>query len=61
MTENPATTTSQLSDHRYVPYHFKGLTPEQKAQIEAERQRQLVDKKTLSQQEKEEERMWALQ
>ena len=28
MTENPATTTSQHAGHRYVPYHFKGLTPE---------------------------------
>jgi hypothetical protein len=28
MTENPNTTTSQLAQHRYVPYHFKGLTPE---------------------------------
>ena len=30
MTENPATTMSQLAEHRYVPYHFKGLRPDQK-------------------------------
>lgn len=29
MTENPATTTSQHAGHRYVPYHFKGLRPDQ--------------------------------
>jgi hypothetical protein len=28
MTENPGTTQSQLAEHRYVPYHFKGLTPQ---------------------------------
>jgi hypothetical protein len=29
MTENPGTTQSQLAGHRYVPYHFKGLRPDQ--------------------------------
>jgi len=28
MTENAATTMSQLAPHRYVPYHFKGLRPD---------------------------------
>lgn len=28
MTENPDTTQSQLGGSRYVPYHFKGLTPQ---------------------------------
>jgi len=37
MTEDPATTSSQHAGHRYVPYHFKGLRPDQKDQIEAER------------------------
>ena len=37
MTENAATTMSQLAPHRYVPYHFKNLRPEQVNQIEAER------------------------
>jgi predicted nucleic acid-binding Zn ribbon protein len=47
MTENPATTQSMHAQHRYVPYHFKGLTPEQKAQIEYERQQQLVEKQRI--------------
>jgi len=38
MTENAATTQSQLAPHRYVPYNFKGLRPEQVKGIEAERQ-----------------------
>ena len=49
MTENPMTTTSQLAVHRYVPYHFKGLRPDQVEQIEAERQQQLRDTKTEKQ------------
>ncbi len=35
MTENAATTTSQHAEHRYVPYHFKGLRPDQVQDIEA--------------------------
>ena len=34
MTENPAATKSVLSDSRFIPYNFKGLTPQQVAQIE---------------------------
>ncbi len=33
MTENPNTTMSQLAEHRYVPYHFKGLRPDQVEEI----------------------------
>ena len=29
MTENRETTTSMLAPHRFKPYHFKGLRPEQ--------------------------------
>jgi hypothetical protein len=61
MTENPATTTSMHGGHRYVPYHFKGLTPEQKASIIAEREQQLRDNRAQKAQETEEERQWALQ
>ena len=45
MTENPNTTTSQLAGHRYVPYHFKGLNPNQKEDIMATRQQQVQDNK----------------
>ena len=61
MTENPGTTQSHLGEHRYVPYHFKGLTPEQKAQIEYERQQQVYEKKQSDAMAKEEERQWAMQ
>lgn len=37
MTENPNTTQSKLAEHRYVPYHFKGLKPDTKEMIDAER------------------------
>ena len=45
MTENEATTKSQLAPHRFVPYHFKGLTKAQQDQIMAEREQQVVDSK----------------
>lgn len=37
MTENFNTTASQHADHRYVPYHFKALRPDQIADIDAQR------------------------
>lgn len=37
MTEARNTTSSQLAPHRYVPYHFKGLRPEQIEAIKQER------------------------
>ena len=61
MTENAFTTTSQLAGHRYVPYHFKGLRPEQVEDINAQRQQQVQENKMARQQQQEEERMWALQ
>ena len=36
MTENFATTKSMLADHRFKPYHFKGLRPDQIAGIKEE-------------------------
>ena len=38
MTENEATTKSQLAPHRFVPYHFKGLTKAQQDDIMAQRE-----------------------
>jgi hypothetical protein len=38
MTENEATTTSQLAPHRFVPYHFKGLTKAQQEEIMSQRE-----------------------
>jgi hypothetical protein len=39
MTENRETTMSQLAPHRYVPYHFKGLRPDQIEDIKSQRER----------------------
>lgn len=61
MTENPGTTVSKLAPHRYVPYHFKGLKPEDAAVIDIERHAQVVEKKKLNKQAKEEEQAWAVQ
>ena len=61
MTENPVTTTSQLSKHRYVPYHFKGLKPESIDEIKATRAQQVKDNKAINKAEKAEEQAWAVQ
>lgn len=37
MTEDPNSTKSMLGEHRFKPYHFKGLTDQQKAAIMNER------------------------
>lgn len=61
MQENAATTVSQLAEHRYVPYHFKGLNPQQKAEIEAQRAQQVRENQYAKQMQSEEEKMWAMQ
>ena len=61
MTENRQTTTSELAPHRYVPYHFKGLRPDQIAEIEATRFQQTRDKKAADEQERMVEQAWAIQ
>jgi len=42
MTENEATTKSQLAPHRFVPYHFKGLTKAQQDEIMATESNRLL-------------------
>ena len=61
MTENPMTTTSQLSKHRYVPYHFKGLKPQTVEEIEATRAQQLVHNKAAVKNQNSEDYQWAVQ
>ena len=61
MTENFNTTASQLAPHRYVPYHFKELRPDQIAEIDATRAQQVRDNKAARTFEKEEEAAWAAQ
>jgi hypothetical protein len=47
MTENEATTTSQLAPHRFVPYHFKGFTKAQQEDIMNQRENQVTEAKAL--------------
>lgn len=61
MTENEATTKSQLAPHRFVPYHFKGLTKAQQDEIMAQREQQVVDAKLAKKNENSEEYQWAVQ
>ena len=60
MTEYFDTTQSKLAPHRYVPYHFKGLREDQKAEIMATREAQVVDAKQQKKDEKAEEHQWAV-
>lgn len=61
MTENPGTTVSKLAPHRYVPYHFKGLKPEQVEGIDMERYAQTVERKQLNRAQADEDHQWAVQ
>lgn len=60
MTENESTTKSQLAPHRFVPYHFKGLTKAQQDEIMAQREQQVVDAKLAKKNENSEEYQWAV-
>jgi len=61
MTEARNTTSSQLAPHRYVPYHFKGLRPEQIEAIKQERAGQVVTNVASRKNEAAEEYSWAVQ
>lgn len=61
MTEAAGTTVSQLAGHRYVPYHFKGLRPEQVENIKDIRQQQVRDNRTEKQRQADEDMQWAMQ
>lgn len=61
MTENFQTTVSQLAPHRYVPYHFKGLRPDQIEGIFNEREGQIDAKKQAIKNANSEEFQWAVQ
>jgi len=55
------TTKSELAGHRYVPYHFKGLRPDQVNDINATRAQQVRDNKQARADDNNEERAWAAQ
>ena len=50
-----------LAAHRVKPYAFKGFTPEQKEQVMHERACQMREAEMTKKQDKEAERLWALQ
>ena len=61
MTENPATEVSSLAPHRVKPYHFKGLNAAQKQAIMDERENQMREAEMLKANEKEAEKLLAMQ
>jgi hypothetical protein len=61
LNEHFNTTKHHLGDHRYNPYHFKGLREDHKEKINKELQMQVQDAELKKKQDKEEERLWALQ
>lgn len=60
-TENPNTCTNNLQPHRYLKYHWKGMDSDQLGQIRLDQLRQMADKKSKEDAEKEEEKLWAMQ
>lgn len=60
LTENPATTVSSVAPHRYLKYHFKGMSEEQRLSIRDEQIRQAAYKAQRNMNEKEEEQTWDL-
>ena len=61
LNEHLNTTKHQLGDHRYNPYHFKGLREDHKDKINHELQLQVQEADLKKKQDKEEERLWAMQ
>ena len=61
LNEHFGTTQHQLGEHRYNPYHFKGLKDEHIIKAKTELQRQMEEAELKKKQDKEEERLWALQ
>ena len=47
MTENPKTEQSMLAPHRVKPYHFKGFSAEQTANVMHERALQVKEAEML--------------
>ena len=54
-------TQSQLAPHRYIPYNFKGLREDQKAQINLELQHQIKEAEYKKKQEEDEDKLWGIQ
>ena len=61
MTEARETTTNGLGEHRFLPYHFKGLRPDQIDDIKAQQAQQVRDARHAKEMERQEEYLWAMQ
>lgn len=60
-TENPDTCKSYLGKNRYLPYHWKGMSEEERQRILEEQAKQIQEKKLQKEIEKEEDRLFAEQ
>ena len=60
-TENTATCQSMLGKNRVLPYHWKGMSEEQRQRILDEQEKQIQEKKMQKEIEKEEDRLFAEQ
>ncbi|KRX09388.1 hypothetical protein PPERSA_04694 [Pseudocohnilembus persalinus] len=60
-TENTNTCKSALSENRYIPYHWKGMNPQEKKKIKEEQEKQIEERRMLEQQEKEENKLYSIQ
>ena len=58
-TENPDTCKSYLGKNRYLPYHWKGMSEEERQRVLEEQAKQIQEKKLQKEIEKEEDRLFA--
>ncbi|OON17320.1 RIB43A protein, partial [Opisthorchis viverrini] len=61
LTENPAQAISAFGPHRYVPDRYKGMPPEQKADIVKTQQKQILERERLKAEEKMRDAEWDAQ
>lgn len=60
-TENPDTCKSQLGKNRYLPYHWKGMSEEERQRVLEEQARQIEERRLQKDIEREEDRLFAEQ
>jgi len=61
LNEHFGTTGHQLGDHRYNPYHFKGLKDTDREKIQKQHQFQMQEADLKKKEQKDEDRLYALQ
>lgn len=60
-TENPDTCKSHLGKNRYLPYHWKGMSEEERQRVLEEQAKQIQEKQLQKEIEREEDRLFAEQ